>query len=459
MSEARCPRCHETIRLPEPLPAADASGRCPWCQETFALHELLDELPPLLQIVDVGSESTYVEGVEEEAASAFLTEDSDEAFTLGEEEPSTPVARTSPALHARPRRQKKSSPVKTVLQIIGGGLVSIPLALAILLLLKYLGVANPNLGFWPLDGRAFDHPITASQPRPVTDDDRQTEPEPEGRLLGEDMPDFGEFNPAAELEPMLEDSDADDEANLEASPPTADLSEDIEGEPNDDPIDGEPETLTVEPQDTMTDQQEADLAASGDEAEELLSIPPTDFASPIAGPTADEGNASPAQSNDDAEAIATAAKEASTVLANHSDPATLSGALKDLYLQLAKLGELGVVDQPSLHAELFAQLRSEDQLETMGRFGKPWFSAPSRLYEGLFATGTLEQQGDGYQFRWEDGETVLIEGWDSTPADADTFVGKKVALLAKIDTATEPRRLLVGYLERLDRDSEDAEQP
>lgn len=423
MSEARCPRCHEAIRLPEPLPASDASGQCPWCQETFAVHELLDQLPPMLQIIGAGSVTVETD------------EEDDSSFMLRDEEPSTPAAlptsapRPTPAFSATPRRQKKSSPVKTVLQIIGGGLVSIPLAIGILLLLKYFGLANPNVGIWPLDGTAFDAPVTATQPRPVTENNRQSEPEEGGRMLGEDMPDFGELGADSDFDPMRDNFT--DDANEDPFP--------------------------------AFDRSEPDKNDQGgdatDDPENLLSMSPAEITSPLSASSGEGLAAMPEPLNSDIEAVVAAAQQASTALANHSDPATRSDALKDLYLELAKLGELASPDQQTLYAELFAQLRREDQLETMGRFGKRWFSAPSRLYEGIFATGTLVQEGDGYEFRWEEGESVPVHGWDSYPDDPTTFAGKEIAMLAQIDAAAEPRHFLIGYLERLDRGSENAEQP
>lgn len=429
MSEARCPRCNEPIRLPEPLPAADASGRCPWCQETFALHEMLDQLPPMLQIVDAGSETTEID---DESAASYLDDDSDTAFMLRDEEPTTPAARPSPAFHATPRRQKKSSPVKTVLQIVGGGLVSIPLAIGILLLLKYFGVANPNLGIPLLDGKAFDRQMTATEPRPLSEESRQREPGQGGRLLSDDMPEFGELDTETDESEQIGDTvDAEPEQPSEMPDPSSGSGESL---PSDD-------------------------STTPEEAEDLLSIAPTEIASPLSSSTGEDVADASAPENSDVESVVATAKQASAALADHSDPATRSGALKDLYLELAKLGEAASPAQQESYTELFSQLRGHDQLELMGSFGEPWFSAPSRLYEGIFATGTLEQDGDGYQFHWEDGESVPVGGWESYPDDPSNFAGKKVALLAKIDTAAEPRRFLIGYLERLDRGSEDSERP
>ena len=49
MMEVRCLLCEEPVRLPDASP--DASVRCPHCGESYELQEILNELPPELELV------------------------------------------------------------------------------------------------------------------------------------------------------------------------------------------------------------------------------------------------------------------------------------------------------------------------------------------------------------------------------------------------------------------------
>ena len=50
MIVANCPRCFDPVRIPDELPGA-AQLRCPLCQAEFELSEILDHLPPALEVV------------------------------------------------------------------------------------------------------------------------------------------------------------------------------------------------------------------------------------------------------------------------------------------------------------------------------------------------------------------------------------------------------------------------
>jgi len=390
----------------------------------------------MLQIVDAGSglasepPAAQTEPWREHAAASpwgdGASDEEDEvdaSYLIREEAPAGEITPPTPTVRPSPRRTPKASPIKSLLQIVAGGLVSIPLALLILLLLKYLGVANPNVGFWPLDGKPLETRLTAVPPPKLPTTPSANSPQPSGRLLGEEMPDFGEMDPAADLDEMLEST---------ANPPAENAPAENETSGN--------ETVAAPPADTPAAD---DVRPSSDDG----STPEDDSAT--AGPPAEKG----------ASSLIEEAQQAARTLAAHQDAATRPGVVKDLYLALAELAAAEPTEPTPGYGALFDQLRGGDQLATMGRFGQPWLAASQRVHEGLFAVGSLVEQEAGYALQWEDGTTAPVTDGDALSADPADFVGKQVAVLAKIDTAADPPRLQLRYLERFDLASPETTQP
>jgi hypothetical protein len=407
----------------------------------------------MLQIVDAGS-GTASGGatepwLENAPASAGGGADSDEedevdaSYLIREEEPAGEAPPPTPTVRPSPRRTKKVSPIKSLLQIVGGGLVSIPLALLILLLLKYLGVANPNLGFWPLDGRPLQGRVTAVPPPSLPTRPSSSAPEPGGRLLGESMPDFGEMDPAADLDEMLESAD---NAPADNAPADNVMNENAPPE-NAPPENAPPENAPTEnaPTENAPPENAPTAEASPDETTPLDDGPAAE-----ATPTMEAANAP---------SLIEVAQQASRDLAAHEDAATRPRVVKDLYLALAQLAATEPTGAAPRYGELFDQLRERKQLATMGRFGQPWLATPRRVHEGLFAVGSIVEQEAGYALQWEDGQTVTISDGEALSGDPADFLGKPVVLLAKIDTAAEPPRLQLRYLERFDLASPEPTQP
>lgn len=190
MIVSKCPRCQEDFRVPAgPIPS-DAQAICPWCREQFALSEVLDQLPPMLEVL--GPEGTPIEIDEasafENAPVAIDTDSpaveeigtwqpedahaSDDSFAIEEtpEEPATHQWRAEEdsvtssmtftgdadeAMRVMPvpvRRRKKGSGIRTAIGVVLGGIASIPIAGGILMLLG----RTPDWGFWPFDGGVQD---------------------------------------------------------------------------------------------------------------------------------------------------------------------------------------------------------------------------------------------------------------------------------------------------------------
>ena len=184
---SNCPRCQEGFRVPLGKMPDDAYAMCPWCHETFPLAEVLNHLPPQLQILTADGEPITVmepvathttAGIEsltgvgpgaldhlqgnENLAGADLANGNQwdpTALSFGDNNGQTDggwntsaATQTAPmSVSPRPNRRKKGgSGIRSMIQVVVGGLLSVPIALAILLA---VGRA-PDLGFWPFDGQA-----------------------------------------------------------------------------------------------------------------------------------------------------------------------------------------------------------------------------------------------------------------------------------------------------------------
>ena len=51
MIASNCPRCRESFRLPSDELPEDAYAQCPWCSESFPISEVLNQLPPVLEVL------------------------------------------------------------------------------------------------------------------------------------------------------------------------------------------------------------------------------------------------------------------------------------------------------------------------------------------------------------------------------------------------------------------------
>lgn len=137
MTIASCPKCGEPVRI-APSASPRASVRCPLCQEEFLMAEVLDSLPPMLQITvdpdqstdrDVLAPSTGEYGLAPleaetapKAAPAFSIDSSRDALATA---PATAAKRRKGPV--RPQRKKKN-PAAEVLKIVLGGIAGLVIA-------------------------------------------------------------------------------------------------------------------------------------------------------------------------------------------------------------------------------------------------------------------------------------------------------------------------------------------
>ena len=263
MITSNCPRCQEPFRIPAGQLPDDAYATCPWCRETFPLSEVLASLPPALEISTADGEPLVIreqaalgiastgnaseqsgEGFEvleddlnatvsnETVMSETIAEDSwnqtsfevdEDHVDLQVEDPSDswdkPQVAEQPApmtVAPRPRR-KKSSGLRTMIGIVVGGLLSIPIALGILLLVG----REPDLGFWPFDGPGTRRTPTAAPLGPLSE-----RPQPSNDNRGRTL-DTSAFDRA-----MAEIEDPASSALDELIPPTLDSGDDPVRQPS-----------------------------------------------------------------------------------------------------------------------------------------------------------------------------------------------------------------------------------
>ncbi|MDA9934522.1 hypothetical protein N9B88_02015 [Rubripirellula sp.] len=252
---SNCPRCQEGFRVPLGTMPDDAYAMCPWCHETFPLVEVLNHLPPTLQILTADGEPIAMmepvashsgagiqslSGASTGALDHLHTNDesgSDQqwdptALNFGAESGQTDDGWNAGAtpqaapmnVSPRPNRRKKGgSGIRSMLQVVVGGLLSVPIALAILLA---VGRA-PDLGFWPFDGQARSPRELLPFLGDANTDDQTAFPSFEGEQL--DTTDFDEAMKEAEdpsqsaLDQIFapdESPDSNHQSNLNETAPT-----------------------------------------------------------------------------------------------------------------------------------------------------------------------------------------------------------------------------------------------
>jgi hypothetical protein len=130
MTTAFCPECEEKVTLPSASQAAIV--QCPLCEAAFGLAELLELVPPTLIVVDdpeaqcaedVASDEQSTESLDG-GFSLEAMSDQSEDFSLDGEEPTV----RAPTVRSSDRRAAKGGGLRSVIQIIFGGLLALPLA-------------------------------------------------------------------------------------------------------------------------------------------------------------------------------------------------------------------------------------------------------------------------------------------------------------------------------------------
>lgn len=123
MAIAQCPECREEVTVP---PASEqAVVQCPLCDAEYELAVITESLPPALKVL---SDPQDDDESELQMAPVVQETESHAAFAFDEEAaPTRPLSERSES-----RRSSGSSPVKTIIQVVLGGALALPLAQLVL---------------------------------------------------------------------------------------------------------------------------------------------------------------------------------------------------------------------------------------------------------------------------------------------------------------------------------------
>ncbi|WP_372718219.1 hypothetical protein [Novipirellula sp.] len=70
MLTCNCPRCGETIGLPTAAVPADATAQCPWCGELYPASEIIEKLPPMVELISADGQPLFLQSVGDAAAAS-----------------------------------------------------------------------------------------------------------------------------------------------------------------------------------------------------------------------------------------------------------------------------------------------------------------------------------------------------------------------------------------------------
>ncbi|PHS13213.1 MAG: hypothetical protein COA78_07220 [Blastopirellula sp.] len=139
---AKCPECHDPIRIPE-LATEASRACCPWCQQTYYLADVFETLPPVVEIIEgPGSDQSRVNqgGINAEivtrdsAASYGLVSDASPASDFNFQESKSTGSSGAPTAkikRSERRPRKQSSGAFEFVKIIGGGAAGCIIAVSV----------------------------------------------------------------------------------------------------------------------------------------------------------------------------------------------------------------------------------------------------------------------------------------------------------------------------------------
>ncbi|MGE0755381.1 MAG: hypothetical protein AB7F89_05050 [Pirellulaceae bacterium] len=148
MTVVLCPKCREQVSLPLGT-SPETRVRCPLCREEYALQQAVRQLPPCLEIVE--PRAGTIEATRTDDANSPVSwdapfslppsaEDVPSAPAVAHSEPPVPrfeleaaAARVPRVPTSRPRsRRKTNSPLRAIIQIVGGGMLGLLIAQLVL---------------------------------------------------------------------------------------------------------------------------------------------------------------------------------------------------------------------------------------------------------------------------------------------------------------------------------------
>ena len=408
-------------------------------------------------------------------------------------------------LSARPRAKKQSSPIKSMVGIVIGGLLSIPLAGLVLTLFGQ----KPDWGFYPFDGKpsvkfAVNEPMKSTRvQRPgLSEDTLQSDrmpadtagpadPEPApADAPGYSADDLSD-SAATEANTFASDSmaPATDEPGSstdgDSSPPTDSLANleipDLENSldaipvpvpaevnvpdsmaiPQPDPVPNQPVVGGPEPDNGFNDIILGDtgsgLVMPSELTDDSAIVPPVGLIAPQVDPIAPQVDpiATPTFTQPaspelfDAISNARWALEQVRSFPKSGDAAALKKLKEKLYTSIAEVGLLNQEsDQPET-TSLIDEVAEAGMMKLMTTDVAPiWLRYAGRTHNGLFAAGTLVQTGGDWTLKTTTSRGDVVITLRDFPG-ADFVDGDTVVVLAKIIDATPPATIQVNYANRL----------
>lgn len=494
MTIASCPKCGETVRIP-PSASPRASVRCPLCQEEFLLAEVLDSLPPLLEITDDldQPDRAFAPQAAEEYGLAPLEADTASkaapAFSIDSSRDVSAPASVATAKRrkgpVRPQRKKKS-PVAEVVKIVLGGVAGLVIAQLLLWWMPWqdlrrdpfaLGPSiskfapwlvparfhgGPEVGRVPADERPFaaadtldsglpqpnlDQPITQDQattPENSREQARDAEPDPFDLSAGQDPispPAVDPFGATVELPSIPPSTDLDDD--LLALDPAMDFGADFETDP----------TLDIETDPALDIETDPALGVETDPAATVATNGATE------PPSVNDGRpvrhlASPTLF--DADALAAALKPVQPEFEALSVAGTEEAILLVTrnYTRFTELAEKIVLSEDLEHpirqeaARLLLSLvEKPDVISRLRQAGEVWWGAGSRrTNDGVLLIGKVQSiDAEDFLFRTElqlgDGSRLTSYS-DTDPSD---LMDPEDLVLLVGAVVEDPADRLLGY--------------
>jgi hypothetical protein len=526
MIVTNCPRCDEEFRIPDGEIPSDAYAHCPWCRETFPFSDVLGNLPPTLQLLDSDGRPLEIsEARSEEAAglqivgsqkadpvSGHLVQDNyhkgftfegsdsadphatvadkpldetivdddwnqqvdltdssthvetfadDDSYDTLEESDASPLQSVSVSGNRGPRKRKGSG-IGTLIGIVLGGLLSLPIAGGLLTLLG----KTPDWGFWPFLGETDDASgrVAAPPPQRSVSDVGGFDPgtRPSLRFNQESAGTQSSYDPAEEAareivgtttgEPMTAPSDAngdpgsvgfesmsedraDDTTSFASSTRHPAGSEEIDAasaSPPDAANTASAESIDPE-QVALDDEAPASSPPSPPSANADQSV-----ASP---PTLGDNAASAAQGEFTPEELANRAVQmirvvSSTQLGAGATPQAQTEQRRRIALTYQTIaGAAAGTDSPgdALKA-LAATIVSSPLCEDVRAAGWQWLKSPNRQSSGIALIGLATEGGTVLES--DSGETIALLG------DTEIPDGDQVLVLGRLDQSGESLRVI-----------------
>lgn len=519
MIVANCPRCAEACRLPGGELPEDAHARCPWCRESFPLAEVLQQLPPMLEVMsadgdriaplvlaesgeladDAGSPAGLAEEhgfanpvdplletvVEDGSGGGFAFDpptdgsDADETSRLVEEtiadgsgrwqsvdgsfhEASTasPVApmrvRPSPA-----RRPQKNAGFRTFLGILLGGFAALPIAGLLLILLGQ----EPDLGFWPFDGRRPAPSFAPeSQPALLPDDvgpddvgmgfPMESTDDSDAGLNGSSQPDPEQLAIDALMEQDRQDlvsATGDDEIE------STSVSDEIGGEDDapsmDSPTQGPAEKIEGSSTETTTAEDGPGSAPSefpdkpSDDVAVTMPAPDATGDSPVSivpigSSSTDSQQAESAEIDDDTVArrdesnrLTALTERAENMIrklgSGELQRSERKGVLREAYKVIAQACEMAPVNSAAIES-LASTIKDSSVVNDIAEAGAAWLNYAARDSQGIALVGTPQSSADGQTIQLGSGRVVSVESEDELPQT------DKVLVMGRITNADSP---------------------